>query len=247
MVLDADMEIVGKNWFQRMIYPLEKDKKIVGSWTKFISFKKDSSLDKYITLDPIQRDPLYEYLTPSMASCVVEKNKRYTELRYSPGKILPGAFCVYRRQEILKTDIGKRKKFMELDSLVILVNEVSDRFAYVGSVAIHHPFLNNLGKLIKKRERNVKDVYFGQPDKRVWTWINWDNSNHIFKLFVWILYCYLFLPSLLVGVVKCIRKRTFLGLYEPVFNVVATSAIIISFFKNREGRNLIRRAIGTIV
>lgn len=246
MILDCDMDIVGKNWFQKMIYPLETDKTIVGSWTKFVSFKSDSSLDKYITLDPIQRDPLFKFLTPTIGSCVVERNRKFTVVEYNSNRILPSGFCVYRRKQILKTKIKDRQKFMELDNLVILTNEVSNRFAYVDSLGIHHPFLNTMGKLIRKRKRNIDVMYFGQLDPRVWTWIDWNNPLHIIKIFLWVIYSCLFFPSLIVGIIKCVRYKTVLGFYEPVFNFVTTTHIIVKFLQNKEGRLLVKRAMGNL-
>lgn len=229
MILDCDMVLVGAKWFEKMIEPLEADKTIVGSWTKFVSRSDDAPLNKFITLDPIQRDPLFLYLTASINSRVVSKNEKYWTVTYSKNKMLPAGFCLFRRKQILLTVIKNMKKYMELDNLVILFNKGWSRFAYVQDIGIHHPFLTTLSNLAKKRVRNIQTMYFNQPDKRYWTWIDWHNWFDIFKIFLWLVYCYTLVPSILVGLYKSVKNRTWTGCYELPFNIISTNAIIRSF------------------
>ena len=119
MILDCDMDLAGDGWFERMVEPLEHDNTIVGSWTRFVSKRDDAPLNKYITLDPIQRDPLFEYLTSSVKGCIVDQNDNYWTVKYSKDRMLPTGFCLFRRKQILKTIIRDLKKYMELDNLVI--------------------------------------------------------------------------------------------------------------------------------
>jgi len=231
------MTLVGNKWFEKMTEPLEENVKIVGSWTRFISNPKDTAITKFITLDLLQRDPLFTYLTPSIESCVLHKLKNYWIIKYSKNKILPAGFCLYRRDEIMKTEIRLRKKYMELDNLALLVASGKDTFAYVPTLGFHHPFLNSLNEAIRKRQRNLETMYFNQPDKRYWTWIDWRNPLHLGKIFLWIIYCYLLFPSLFVGIYKSVKYKSWVGLYELPFNIITTSAIIMSFL--RQGRKKI--------
>jgi len=229
MILDCDMDLVGDHWFEKMVEPMEVDLSIVGSWTKFVSLETDVPLNRFITLDPIQRDPLFQFLTPSIESCVVKKNSQFWILRYKENCMLPAGFNLYRRKQILKTVIKDNKKFMELDNIVILLNKGLDTYAYVQGIGIHHPFLTTFSNLIRKRKRNLETMYFNQPNKRYWTWIDWNNLFHVTKLGIWILYCYLLVPSMVVGIVKSLKYQTWVGFYELPFNIFSTNAIIYSF------------------
>jgi len=231
MILDCDMDLVGRQWFEKMVEPLEKNSSIVGSWTKFVSLSSDKPLDRYITLDPIQRDPLFQFLTPTINECVVAKNFQYWIVRYKKSKILPAGFNLFRRKQLLQTAIKNNMRFMELDNLVILLEAGYDTYAFVQGVGIHHPFLNTFDKLIRKRKRNVSTVYFNQPNKRYWTWINWNNPLHLVKLGIWVLLCYTIVPFCITGIIKSLQYHTWLGLYELPFNVLSTNAIISSFIR----------------
>ncbi|HUD20155.1 MAG TPA: glycosyltransferase family 2 protein [Patescibacteria group bacterium] len=243
MILDCDMGLVGDHWFEKMVSPLEKDTEIVGSWTRFVSLPGDAPLNRYITFDPIQRDPLFCFLTPSTSSCITKKYKEYWITEYRKGKILPASFCLYRRKELLTTAVAEMKKYMELDTMVIMVENGRTSYAYVPDIGIHHPFLTTLSNLVRKRKRNLETMYFNQPNKRYWTWIDWSKRSEFIKLFLWLMYCYTIMPSIIVGFYKSLRYRDPAGLYELPFNIMTTNVIIGSFITNKEGRVLLSKTI----
>lgn len=239
MILDADMEFEGTNWFDKMITPLVEDKTVVGSFTKFIIHKEDSLLNQYITLDPIQRDPLFRFLTPDPFQVIKEKRKGYFICEYEIKKIIPAGFCVYRRQQLLDLKLDKRHKYMELDNLSILTKLGLNRFAYVPSAGIHHPFLKDLKVLIKKRIRNLNEQFFNQPDKREFTWINFSNWIDKLKIIVWIIYANSLIFPTIVGILRAIKYKKIVALYEPVVVWITTNLIVYLFLRNKEGRKLI--------
>lgn len=239
MILDCDMDLVGDRWFDRLVEPLERDNNLTGSWVQFVSSTNDAPLNKFITLDPIQRDPLFEFLTPTINSCVVKKNSNYWTTKYTKGKILPASFCLYRKKDLLATPVKQMKKYMELDTLSIFVGSGKNLFAYVQHIGIHHPFLTTLSNLMRKRIRNLETMYFNQPDMRYWTWIDWNDGKDILKIFIWLLYCYTVIPSVIIGVYKCIRYRTWVGFYELPFNILTTNVIVKTFLEQNEGRNMV--------
>ena len=69
---DADMEIIPTNFFELMVKPLMDDPKIAGSFDSFeISGdigKGIDSITRFLSFDPIHRDPLYSFLVPSVES-----------------------------------------------------------------------------------------------------------------------------------------------------------------------------------
>lgn len=243
MILDADMELQGLNWFNKMLKPLKDDKSIVGSFTKFISKEKDTLLNKYICIDPIQRDPLFRFLTPSIEDTVAENKKGYFVCKYYKNKIVPAGFCIYRRKDLEKIGIGSKHKFMELDNLFFFVKRGFNRFAYVPSAKIYHPFIPNFHILLRKRARNLKFQFFNQPDKREFTWINFNNKTDLIKIVFWIIYANTLVLPALVGIIRAIKYKKPVALYEPIFAWITTNLIIYVFLTEKEGRNLIFKSI----
>ncbi len=241
MYLDADIQLLGPFWFNKMIDPLLADKSIIASFTKYVSTSSDSPLNKYITLDFLQRDPLFIWLTPPLEQVVVGRKKHWTICNYTLEKMLPTGLCVYRRKELIKV-IGKRSKFVELDVVVLLVKNRHSRFAYVSNAGMHHPFITSLSELTSKRSRNLHKMYFNQPDTREWTWVNWRNPFHFLKLLIWIIYANSLVFPTIAGLIKSIRYKTWVGLYEPVFVWITTNLILFTFLTVPEGRKMITQA-----
>lgn len=243
MILDADMDLRGDDWFEKMTIPLEEDSRIVGTFTRFVAEKEDSFLSRYITIDPIQRDPLFRFLTPDPKQVLLHKKKNYWVCRYSDKKIVPAGFCLYRRKDLLALKIDRRHKFMELDTLSILVKTDLNIFAYVPSAGIHHPFLRDLKMLIRKRVRNLNTQFFNQPDERVFTWIDFESKSSVLKIIVWVLYANSLILPTIVGLIRAVRYRNLIALYEPIFVWITTNVIILTFLRSREGRSLFLRLI----
>jgi len=230
--LDADIDMVSNQWISKMIRPLTDNSNIVGSFTGYVSYEDDPPLSKYITLDFLQRDPLFIFLTPSLTDVCIKKTPDYMLCRYSKNKMLPAGLCVYRKKDLFSLEIIHNRKFMELDIVAAFVKEGRTDFAYVSDMGLHHPLLSTLKNLAWKRKRNLETMYFNQPNKRYWTWIEWNNPYHIAKIILWIFLTYAIIPSMVIGIWKSIRYKTLVGLYELPFNLITTHTIITTFFNH---------------
>lgn len=239
MLIDCDMDLVGEQWFERLLQPLLDDPSIVGSWPKYKALQSDTLLNKFITVNPLQLDPIFSFLTASYESCVVAKKRGYDVLEYTKDRMLPSGFCLYRRKQLLASSIMKIKRFMENDNVVLLLQDGLSKYAVPIAISFHHPTLTSLAHLWRKRVRNINTMYFNQPDKRYWTWINWRNPAELLKLVAWILYSYTLIPSILVGLWKCVKYHDVFGLYELPVNLTTTTAAIFGFIRNTEGRTLL--------
>jgi glycosyltransferase involved in cell wall biosynthesis len=240
--MDGDLSLNGEKWFEKMIYPLEIDLKIVGSFTRFVSYPSDPPLCRFITLDAIQRDPFFCWLTPSVESVIKEKKNNYFVCEYKIGNIPPAGLCIYRRRQILKTEIGKREKFMELDNLVILVKEGLNKFSYVPNAGVHHPFIPNIPELLRKRTRNIKTMFLGQPGIRYWTWVSLSNFKSVVKLVMWVIYSETVIFAFITGIYKSLKYKTIVGMYEPIVDWLTTNAIILAFVTGTHGGKFLSNA-----
>lgn len=240
--LDADCELKGKNWFQKMLKPLLEDKTIVGSFTRYATGPKSSSLERYYNLHPTQCDPIYEFFSPSITETIIAQKKDYQICCFSLDKIPPVGRILYRR-EILYPLIKGMRRFLELDIEVILTEQGYDHFAYVPQAGIYHYHVRNFADLIRKRLRNVQKVYLPEIEKRRYLWFDLRKPRDAIKTIFWIIYAHLFLPALIRGILKSIKYKDWVGLYEPVVTLLATDTIIFGFLTSKKGRVFIKKRI----
>lgn len=228
MYMDADIELISKTWFQQMIKPLLENKEIVGSFTRYYSKIGDNSFRRYMCFDPLQRDGLFQFLTPNLEDLIVKKEEDYFVCEYKLGKIPPAGLCLYRRKELM-TLLGEKKAFMELDLLVMFVKRSRNLFAYVPKAGLYHLYAGSLKELLEKRKHNLTNVYFLHVQDKLYTWIDWSNILQVFKLCLWVIYANLFVPSLFVGVYKSLKHRDWVGMYEPIVNFLITDLLVFNF------------------
>ena len=230
--LDADVRLRGKNFFQKMLKPLLEDKKLVASFSRYYSKKSDSWLTRLMTHDPLQRDPIYEFFSVHPKQSIVSKKEGYYLCEFKKDLIPPEGRLLYRVDMLKKSEIYKRRRFMDLDNLAILVSEGRREFAYVPSAGFYHDFLPNMRTLIKKRTRNIEKNYLFQEDKRLFTWFDLNKPKDIFKICIWVLYANLFFPGLVRGIFRALKFRDAVCLTEPFVNFIETNMILFTFAKN---------------
>lgn len=226
--LDSDIDIIGNKWFENMLYPLLKDKKIAASFCRFVANKSDNSYVRYLSYDVLQRDPIYEFFSPSVESTIISETKEYFVCKYSENNIPPSGLCLYRKKILTQLwNVDEENKFLELDNLVRMVNSGHNLYAYVKKVGIHHPFVNNLSHLLSKRLRNINRVYLHQSFERQYKWFDLRSFLGILKILIWIIYATTFILPLARGVIKAIKYKDSACLLEPV--VVFTETWVIIF------------------
>ena len=228
LYLDADIELKKRNWFQKMIKPMEEDKNIIGSFTRYFSKKSDSPLERFYSLDPLQRDTIYQFFSPSIEKTVMEKRSTYYLCMYEVKKIPPTGLCLYRRKELMETVRGY-SMFLELDFLVLLVRRGYKYFAYVKTAGLYHHHVNNIKELIRKRKYNVQQVYLKTYSKRLYRWFDLYKPKDLMKILMIILYSNLVIPGILYGLYKTIKHKDLSGMYEPVVSIVVANTVIFSF------------------
>ena len=232
MYLDADLEILGSNWFDELSQPLLNDPKIVGSFTKFVSFPSDAPLCRYLSYETIQKDPIYEFFSASVESTIIERKGNYAICEYATGKIPSSGLCLFKKKALLSVwNLKKDKKFMELDNLVKLVNAGYNKFAYVPGPGMHHPFVKNLNDIFRKRLRNIRKNYLNQDTPRLYTWFDLKTVRGILKVFLWMIYVNTFVLPILRGIRKSIRNKDWACMYEPILAFLETWVIIYGFIK----------------
>ena len=226
---DADIRLRGNNWFKKMIKPILEDEKIVASVSCYYSRKGDSWLTRFITYDIKQRDPVYEFFSPSILNTIQEKRNGYFLCKYTENNIPPSGRCLFRTKILKSSFIFKRKKFMELDNLTILVSEGHQFFGFVPKAGFYHNFVLGLGELLRKRYRNIKHNFLFQEEGRYYKWFDLHKIKDVLKILLWLIYVHLFFPSLIRGIYKSIKFRDVVCLIEPFLNIFETYIILYGF------------------
>lgn len=237
--LDADIELRGKDWIKKMLKPLLEDNNIIGSFTRYYNQKSSPPIERYLNFDPLQRDSIYQFFSPSVEKTFKEKRKGYFVCEYIEGKIPPAGLCLYRREKVMKL-FSRFDMFLELDFLVLLVRNGFDTFSYVPEAGLYHHHASSLFELLRKRRYNLKKVYFLHVQNKLYTWFNFKSPKDFLKIIFWIVYANLFVLSLLTGVYKSCRYKDWVGLYEPMVNILVTDMLIWEFLNDKRGRSLIR-------
>jgi len=236
--LDADVELIGKKWFQKMLKPLLENSEIIGSVTRKYARRSDPPLERFITFDPLQRDSLYQFFSPSIEQTIIKKRAGYSVCQYKLNHIPPAGRCLYRRKQVLKL-VSEHEMFLELDFLVLLVKNGHDKFGYVPEAGLYHHHASSLLQLIKKRNYNLKKVYFGRSD-RLYKWFDLSKPKDAIRIICWVIYANLIIPSILMGLYKSIKFKDWAGMYEPVVNLLVTDMILLSALTDRRVLSLFK-------
>lgn len=237
--IDADIELKGKNWFQKMIQPMEEHEKIMGSFTRFYSRETDPPLERYYSMDPLQRDTIYRLFSPDLEDLVIEAKKEYSILKYTQKNIPPAGLVMYRRKELLKV-VKDYEMFLELDFLVLMVKNGFEKFAYVPKAGLYHHHVANIKELIRKRRYNVKNVYLKTYKRKLYKWFKLGNLVDLVKIFLLIIYSNTIIPGIIVGLYKSIKHQDWAGMYEPIVSLLVTDLIIYSFLTDYRTLNVIK-------
>lgn len=230
MYLDADIELKGDDFLNKMVKPLLENTEVIGSFTRYYSKRSDPPVERYLCFDELQRDSIYQFFSPSINQTIIIKNDDYSICQYSEKKIPPAGLCLYRREKVFNL-VKDYEMFLELDFLVILVKNGFNKFAYVPKAGLFHHHASTVGDLIKKRKYNLNKVYLGR-NVRLYKWFDLSTLGGFIKIYAWVVFANLIIPSLLLGFYKTIKFRDWAGLYEPIVNLLVTDLMVISLLLN---------------
>jgi glycosyltransferase involved in cell wall biosynthesis len=245
-LIEQDIELRSKDFIKKMMLPLIEDPKLAGSITRSYPNKSQSWVTRFISYNPAQCDPLYEYLTPSIEKSFIEKKDDYFICKFSLGKIYPDARVFYRLEFLKKTPIWRMKRCFDHDLEVKMVRAGYDKYAYVPGAGIYHNHAKSLKQLLNKRVRNLTSHYFPYQDSLEYRWIDVNNIKDIFKMGIWIVYANLFLPATIRGFIRFLKYKDWALLMEPIITITTTDIILFTFFRNKGGRNIIQNSLNTL-
>ncbi len=245
--LDQDVELRHENFIQEMIAPLLDDTSLSGSLTRYYPGKDPSWVNRFISYDPAQRDPVYEYFSPSIERFFVKKINDYYICDYSSKNIPPISLVFYRMKDLKKSALWNDKRFFDHETLMGLIEAGFTKFAYAPSAGLYHKHTTGLFNLIHKRLRNMKIHYFKTNSKYKYKWFDATSFQGILKIIVWIIYANLFIPATIRGIIRTIKYKDVVFLAEPIITITVTDAILFNFLAMKEGRLFIAGSLKTLL
>lgn len=247
MILEQDIELKSKYFLQKMISPLIEDKKLVASFTREYPKKDQPWVTRFISYHPIQCDPLFEYLTPSLESTIVEKRQSYFICKFIEGKIPPVTHMFFRVSALKKSNVWKQKRDADHDTVIKLIKYGYNLFAYVPDAGDYHYHARNLKELLQKRIRNLNRHYFIYRKTTGYKWVDVNNKQEVIKMIIWILYANSLVLPAIRGIIRFIKYKDWALLLEPVIAVCVTDVLLWTFLRNKSGREMITDSLRSLI
>lgn len=243
MILEQDMELRSNYFIQKMVKPLIGNPDIVASFTREYPRNDQSWVTRFISYHPIQLDPLFEFLSPSIEETIIKKHTGYSLCRYIVGKVPPTTHMLFRKSYLKKTSVWNQKNDFDHDTIMGLIHAGYSLFAYVPGAGDYHHHAKNLKELIGKRIRNLRCHYFPQQDTLQYTWIDKTNRYSGLRLLVWVIYANLFVPEFIRGCIRFFKYRDWALLMQPIIAITTTDAILFYFLLHPVGRKVMAREL----
>lgn len=245
MYLDADIELVGVNWFTKIIIPFSENKIISGALPRFAPKPSHPAVARFLRYHPLELDPVLQFFSTQIEDTVVWKGDRYQICRYEPKKLPPAGLCMFRRRHLEKC-LGRRRHFMDVEVPAILAANGYNLFAYIPSCKIYHNSGMSIRELLWKSRRSIDRTYLPNIKHRLFTYFDLDKPSDIMKIISWIIYANTFFPETIRGIMDLIKYRDWACLYRPLAALVLTNYIVYLFVRNKMGRKILRETIRNI-
>jgi glycosyltransferase involved in cell wall biosynthesis len=242
--MDADMWLTSTSMLRSLATPLYEDSDLAGTIARYAIFPGLSAWSRFLALDPFQRDPLIERLTPDIEPFITEMTDGYAICEFPTPRIPPvGGTTMFRRSEIDLARWGGY--FSEIDHPAYLIMEGRGRFAYVEDAAWAHDHCRSLLDLVRKRLRNLAglDTSVLARANGEYTWVALPDRREKMRLVRWILGTNLVLPRAFEGCRQALRLCRWEPLLRPVVALAVTDAILFHLLTSRAGRDFMRTTL----
>jgi glycosyltransferase involved in cell wall biosynthesis len=247
--LDADMEWANRLCLRRLVTPwLDRDD-LDGSFPRYGVDPRDPPLNRYLSRHPLYQDPLMRFLSTQIDETIVERRDGYSLCKFVPSRVPLVGIMLLRTSFVVSVldSWGPDWAWSDVDFALALADRSSGFVAYVPSASILHRSSLTPRLHLRKLRRNVRATYLPNVNRRQATYIQWGSRRDVTRLAFWVLYANLVVPGALVGLVRAVRHRDPAMLYEAWATTVGTDYVLGQFLAAAEGRELVGRALATLV
>ncbi|HXK34991.1 MAG TPA: glycosyltransferase [Candidatus Paceibacterota bacterium] len=208
ILIDADNEIVERDWLQKMIPPILSSPDIFGVESSFAADDKLSSLNRYFARMRIA-DPLAKMLA---SRPVIIKKDGYKILNFKKDAVLiTGANGFLWNKKMVMSLNGWEEKFEEANFGTFVHEKTGAGYAIPDDVSVRHYYCKNLFEFLRKRKKialKIKNRIRGTD----YVWVRKVNK---FKIVLSIIYLGTFISPTIEAVYKSIHDKTFDWLWHP--------------------------------
>jgi len=247
MILEQDMEFKSEYFLRNMVMPLLEDESLAASFTRDYPRKDQPWVTRFISYDPNQRDPLFEFLTPSIKDTIVEKRNGYFLCNLTMEKLPPITHMLFKKSILKSIPVWKQKKDFDHDTVIGIIKAGNNKFAYVPEAGLYHHHAKNLKELVDKRVRNLNNHFFPYNNTTEYKWIDLTKRKNVLKLIVWVIYANLIFPAFIRGLTRTLKFRDRVFLLEPIIVIATTDAILWAFMKNEKGRLILKSSFKRLI
>lgn len=241
MILEQDMELKSKYFLRQMVKPLLENPQLSASFTREYPRSDQPWVTRFISYDSCQRDPLFQFITPSVEQTFVEHNPEFTICYFRQGLIPPYTHMLFRKSLLVQTHIWTQIEDFDQDTIATIVEAGYHLFAYVPSAGLFHHHARNLGHLLSKRTRNLNNHYFPHGKTTKYSYL--DNKTSLPKIIFIIIFANMILPAALRGLIRFVKYRDWALLMDPIVTLAVVDSVLIAFLRDRRGRDIIKSAL----
>ena len=235
VLLDADNEIVQKDWLRKMVFPLCDDPSIFGVESIYPPRKEDIPLNRYLNLLHFT-DPLAWALSAKIDTLPKKNLNDYILYELPICNVPPiGSNGFLWRKSIVEKVGGYHPKFEEGNFVFRAVKQGFNKVARVPGYGVYHSHVQSFSDFIHKRKRTVKK-FMCRKKRNENTWV--DSGSKLHFLFS-LVYCMSFILPFFDSIrffMKTKRKEWLF--HAPLcFLTVIIYAYEFSVYLNKKDKN----------
>ncbi len=224
-LIDSDNILPKNDWLKKAIYPLDKDKEIIGTEPWKFTYRTNSGLmERYSAL--IGANDPYAFVSGVYDRKNYINNKwtnlnintlnfpSYLKVSLFPNQPIPtiGANGTIFRSSFLKENLKSDYLFdIDIISQVIGSNEKPIYFAKTKTSIIHTFCESSFKKFINKQKRRLTDYYIYKNER----YFNWNQINNNSQI-KFVLYSILIIPALFDSIKGFIKKSDPVWFIHPI-------------------------------
>jgi glycosyltransferase involved in cell wall biosynthesis len=227
-LIDSDNYFPNKEWFSKMIRPLEKDKSLVGSYAwRFAYRKSDNNLNRYFSLigsaDPVglylgKADKM-SYLSDKWVGFgkVIESYRGYFIVQFDERHFPTlGSNGFFARRAFLLKGKASANHFFHIDVPFDILKLNLNKYAIIKDVVIHDTAVS-LKTFILKRIRYMRLHYQKRAAVRRYRVFDPHEKRDVFKLALFMFYSFTFFQPLYVAIRGYFKIKDTAWFLHPIF------------------------------
>lgn len=177
VLLDADNEIVQKDWLRKMVFPLCDDPSIFGVESIYPPRQEDIPLNRYLNLLHFT-DPLAWVLSARIEKLPQKKTNDYIIYELPLSNVPPiGSNGFLWRKSVVERVGGYHPKFEEGNFVFRAVKQGFNKVARVPGYGVYHSHVQSFSDFIHKRKRTVKK-FMCRKKRNENTWVDSGSKLH---------------------------------------------------------------------